>query len=144
MKAHTIKAHLGVLRVLYGYARDDLDIPVTMPHLKPSERPDPADDAREHRILTDDELGRVLDAADDRYRLYFRTLAETGARKSEVLGLTGHRISAGALTFAQQLGRNGAPAPLKTNQSKRTIEITRALAAELRLAGETVNACSGA
>jgi integrase len=76
----------------------------------------------------------VLAALDNRTRLYFRFVAETGARKSEALGLTPRRIGAGSVTFAQQLADDGELAPLKTRQSQRTIEVTRSLAAELRLA----------
>jgi integrase len=135
LKANTIKSHLSVLRALYSFAADDLEIRVTFPRLKRSERPDPADDMREHRILTDDEVVRVLSACDERSRLFFRTVAETGARESEALGLTARRIGDNQIAFREQLARGGGLAPLKTRQSKRTIEITRSLAAELRLAG---------
>ena len=78
----------------------------------------------------------MLDACDERTRLYFRTLAETGARKSEVLGLTLRRIDVESATiaFAEQLDDDSELAPLKTRRSRRTIEITRGLAAELKLA----------
>jgi integrase len=111
-------------------------MPVSMPRLKSSERPRPADDARERRVLTDDELACVLNALCERERLYFRTLAETGARMGEILGLTRRRIGTATITFAEQRGRDGEPAPLKTRTSKRAIEITRSLAAALALAGE--------
>jgi integrase len=88
------------------------------------------------RLLADDELGRVLGALGERERLYFRTLAETGARQSEALGVTGRRIGAGTVTFAEQRSRDGELAPLKTATSRRTIEITRSLAAALTLQGE--------
>jgi integrase len=83
----------------------------------------------------------------DRGRLYFRTFAETGARESEVLGGTPRRIDvAGAtITFREQLGRprrlpdggheGGGLRPLETHVSRRTIEITRSLAAALAVAG---------
>jgi integrase len=146
LKGWTIHSHLAVLSAIYSFARDDLDMPVSMPRLKPSERPRPADDAREHRVLTDDELARVLAAISDRERLYFRTLAETGASESEVLGLTPRRVDVNAATiaFREQLGRprkvaaarweGGGLRPLKTHVSRRTIEITRSLAAALALA----------
>jgi integrase len=134
LKANTIRSHLAVLSVLYAFARDDLDMPVSMPRLKASERPRPADDAREHRVLTDDELAAVLAACEERFALYFRTLAETGARKGEVLGLTRRRVGATTIEFAEQRDRYGDVCPLKTATSRRTIEVTRALAAELALA----------
>jgi integrase len=147
LKGWTIHSHLAVLSAIYSFARDDLDMPVTVPRLKPAERPRPADDAREHRVLNDEELATVLAAVGDRERLYFRTLAEAGARASEVLGLTRRRVdvSAAELAFAEQLGRprritgggheGDGLRPLKTHVSRRTIEITRSLAAELALAG---------
>ena len=134
LKANTIKSHVAALSALYSFARDDLGMPVALPRLKPSERPRATEDAREHRILSDLELAAVLAACDERSRLYFRTVAETGARASEVLGLTPGRISADEIAFREQLARSGELAPLKTPQSRRTIEITRTLAAELRLA----------
>ena len=134
LKANTTVSHLNVLSVLFSFARDDLGIPVSMPRLKMTERPRPADDAREHRVSTDDELARVLDACGERERLYFRVLAETGARASEALGLTARRVGADEITFAEQLARSGELAPLKTPNSRRTIEVTRSLAAELALA----------
>jgi integrase len=85
-KANTVLAYYSTLRAVFTFAADDLDIPVTFPKLKPSELPDPVDDAREHRVLTDDELNRVLAAFDPPLRLYFQTLAETGCRASEALG----------------------------------------------------------
>jgi integrase len=132
LKASTINAHLRTLRVVYGFAADDLGIPVTMPRLKRGERPRDADDAREHRILTDTELARVLDACDARTRLYFRTIADTGMRKSEGLAVTRRRIGADTamLTIAEQLDEDGGLAPIK-NSRRRTIEITRALTGEI-------------
>lgn len=135
LKANTTRAHLSTLRKVYNYANEELGVAVVMPRLKPSERPDPTDDAREKRILTDDELAKVLAACDERTRLYFRTLAETGARASEILGLTAPRVGAGTLAIAKQLDHRGdALVPLKTKQSRRTIEVTRGLTAQLQLA----------
>jgi hypothetical protein len=57
--------------------------------------------------------------------LYFRFLAETGCRMSEGLGLTPRRVGTADVTFAEQLSRRGELVPLKTSQSRRTIEITR-------------------
>ncbi len=132
-KANTVRSYYSVLRAVFHFAASDLDIPVVFPRLKPGELPDPVDDRRERRILTDDELARVLDAALPRTRLLFQTLAETGARASEVLGLTPQSIGDGTITFTRQLGPDGKLRPLKSRRSKRTIEVRRALTAELRL-----------
>ncbi|MGZ4287718.1 MAG: tyrosine-type recombinase/integrase [Solirubrobacteraceae bacterium] len=134
-KFNTVRSHYSTLRAVFSFAASDLDIPIVFPALKPGELPDPADDQREHRVLTDDELARVLAACDDRGRLFVRTLAETGCRVSEVLGLTPQRIGDGTVMIEHQLGRDGRLRPLKSRHSRRTIEITRALAAELKLAG---------
>jgi integrase len=138
-KANTVHAYYSVLRAVFNFAASDLDVPVTFPRLKSSEMPDPVEDQREHRVLTDDELVRLLHACDQRTRLFFQTLAETGARASEVLGLEPHRIGDGTITFAKQLGRDGTLRPLKSRHSRRTLETRRALTAQLRLAaGERV------
>ena len=133
LKASTITGHLKALSAVFTFARDDLGIPVTMPRLKPSERPR-ADEGREQRVLTDAELAKVLDACPEHARLYVRTVAETGARASEVLGLTAPRIGDDSISFVEQLADDGTLAPLKTRQSRRTIEVTRGLAAKLKLA----------
>jgi integrase len=108
-----------------------------MPRLKPSERPRAADDEREHRILTDAELSRVLDACEESARLYFRTLADTGARKGEGLAVTRRRVGSDTamLTIAEQRDAKGEITPIK-NSRKRTIEITRSLTDDLTAAGD--------
>jgi integrase len=135
LKANTIASHLATLSSVFTFARDDLDMPVSMPRLKPKEKPNPADDAREHRILTDSELEVVLAACDPRTRLFFRTLAETGARKSEGLGLLARRVDEGTITFREQLDEAGDLVPLKFPTSRRTIEVTYALSGELIATG---------
>ena len=131
-----MRAHYSALRALFSFAASDLEIPVVFPKLKASELPDPVDDRREHRVLSDEELARVLEARGDRSRLFFRVVAETGCRASEALGLTPQRLDDGTIWLAEQLARDGSLRPLKTRQSKRTIEITRSVSAELRLAGD--------
>jgi integrase len=135
-KANTVRMTYGALRATFNFASRDLDVACVFPALRPKEFPNPADDAREHRVLSDDELQRVLAACPPRIALCVRTLAETGARASEVLGLTPQRVGDGSLTFAQQLARDGSLRPPKTPHSRRTIEIRPALAAELRLHGD--------
>lgn len=110
-KANTVRAYYSTMRAVYGFARTDLDIPVTFPRLKPGELPDPADDEREHRVLSDDELSRILGACDPRMRLFFQTAAETGARGSELLGLIPRRVGRDDRDrSATRQGRAAAPA----------------------------------
>ena len=138
LKANTIRSHYSVLRAAFNFAATDLDILVPFPRLKPGDLPDPAEDQREHRVLSDEELSRVLSSCSGRSRLFFRTLAETGCRCSEALGLTPERVGDGVIKFERQMARDGSLRPLKTRQSKRTIEIALPLSAELRLAGDKV------
>ena len=136
LKANTVRLHYSTLRALFTFAREDLEVPVTFPRLKSSDLPDPGEDQRQHRILDDDGLARVLDAAPTRAALFFRLLAETGCRASEGLGLAPGCVGDGTVTFERQLARDGTLAPLKTRQSRRTVEVTRGLSAQLRLAGD--------
>jgi hypothetical protein len=47
-----VLSYYSTLRSVFTFAASDLDISVTFPRLKPSELPDPVDEAREHRVLT--------------------------------------------------------------------------------------------
>ena len=132
---NTVRSYYSVLRAVFSFAASDLDVPVTFPRLKPGELPDPADDQREQRVLTDEELARVLEAAPMRSRLFFQTCAETGCRASEALGLIPGNVGDGTIAFVRQRGADGTLRPLKSRRSKRTIEVRRALGAQLRLAG---------
>ena len=132
LKANSIETYLSVMNRIYTFAREDLELAVTMPKLKVSERP--ADDSREHRILSDAELTEVLAAFEPPFGLYFRFIAETGCRASEALGLTAQRVGTAEVTFREQLGPDGELAALKTRNSRRTVEIRPVLAAELKLA----------
>jgi integrase len=85
--------------------------------------------------LADDELRAILSALGPREALYFRLLAETGLRASEGLAVTPEAVQGAMLRIRRQLGRDGKPAPLKSRQSRRDIEVTRSLAAEVKLAG---------
>ena len=134
LKANTISTYLSIMNRIYTFAREDLELAVTMPKLKVSERP--ADDSREHRILSDSELAEVLTAFDSPFGLYFRFIAETGCRASEALGLTAQRVGNAEVTFREQLGPNGELVALKTRNSRRTVEVRPALAAELKLAAD--------
>lgn len=135
LKANTVRKYYGVLRAVFTFAHRDLNIPVSFPALRQQDLPDPYDDQREHRILTDDEIGAILGGLEPREALYFRLLAETGLRASEGLAVAPEAIQGATLKVRRQRGPDGKPAPLKSRQSRRDIEITRGLAAELRLAG---------
>lgn len=134
LKANTIHKYYAVLRAVFTFAHRDLKIPVTFPALDAKELPDPEDDQREHRILTDDELKAILAELDIAAARYFRLLAETGLRASEGLAVAPETIRGTTLNVRRQRGGGDKLVPLKSRQSKRDIEITRGLAAEVKLA----------
>jgi len=134
LKANSVRKYYSVLRAVYTFAHRDLNLPVDFPALRQQDLPDPYDDQRDHRILTDEELAVVLSELTPRDELFFRMLTETGLRASEGLAVTPEAIHGTTLRIRQQTGVGGKPVPLKSRQSRRDIEITRTLAAELRLA----------
>lgn len=134
-KGGTIKGHLTALSRVFTYAAKHLDCHAQNPMklLENGERPTSVD-ARDKRVLGIDELHRLMGAADLQYRLIFKVAAETGCRLCEVLGLAWENIDLDAKTisFTKQIDRRGARVPLKTDSSKRSLEIPDALVAELR------------
>ena len=73
---------------MFTYAARHLGLVGTNPVslLDRVERPS-SDDEKPKRILSAEELDRLLDAVEDAYRPLFALAAETGARLGEVLGL---------------------------------------------------------
>lgn len=134
-KGWTIRGQLTVLSAVYKHASRHLGFVGTNPiaSLDRLERPGIGDE-RPKRVLTTDELRRLLAAVDDPYRLLFEFAAETGARLGEVLGVTWGEINLndGVVRFTHQLAPGHQRVPLKTNRSQRSIEITPALTARLR------------
>jgi integrase len=134
-KGWTIKGQLTVLGSIFTYAARHLRFvgvnPVSL--LDKTERPS-SEDERPKRILSSDELTNLLDAVDESYRLLFELAAETGGRLSEVLGLTWECVDfdGGSIHFVQQLDRSGKLSRLKTARSRRWVEVTPPLVAELR------------
>ena len=97
-----------------------------------SERPAP--DAKPQRILTGGEVAAVLDGAEDRYRLIFEFATSTGVRLGECLGVKWSDLDLKNRTasITHQLDRAGNHVPLKTERSRRTIELPGPLVAGLR------------
>ena len=137
LKGWTIKGQLTVLSSIFTYAARHLGLvgvnPVSL--LDRVERPS-SDDERPKRVLSPDELRRLLDAVDEPYRLVFELAAETGGRLAEVLGLVWGEIDLDEQTvcFTHQLDRQGQRVPLKTKRSRRCIEVTPVLVSKLRAA----------
>ena len=131
----TIKGQLGVIGRVFKYAIRHLGLhaenPVSL--LERGERPTIEDE--EKRILAPGELERLLESADDLFRLIFDFAAETGARLAETLGVVWGELDLSAepsVTFTHQLDRKGERVRLKTKRSRRVLEITPALAGKLR------------
>jgi integrase len=87
-----------------------------------------------HRpIFTPEQIERTLAASTDPYRTLFTVAALTGARVSELCGLTWDDVRLddvddADVTFAWQVDRHGNRRPTKTDGSARTVPIPRELA----------------
>ncbi len=79
-------------------------------------------------IFTPEQIEQTLAAATEPYRTLFTVAALTGARVSELCGLTWANIGLDDLddaeiTFAWQVDRKGIRRPTKTDGSARTVPI---------------------
>jgi hypothetical protein len=121
LKAWTIRAALTPLRRILTYAVRERLIPEN-PVARLGRDELPTSDAAERRVFTAEELRRLLDAATPRSRLALRTLAFTGLRASELLGLVWSDVDTGAgiLRVTRQLA-NGERVRPKTPQAVRTV-----------------------
>lgn len=94
--------------------------------LESGERPKVAQTQR-RRIFTADELAQTVARAQGPWRLLFMLAAVTGARLSELLGLVWEDLDLtepdATISFAFQADRRGQRVPLKTEESRRTVEI---------------------
>ena len=130
----TIVIVIGVTNRVYRYAARRLGWagvnPVSL--MLSSERPKPSQGKR-RRVFEGAELERTIAAADEPYRTLFTVAALTGARLSELLGLTWAAVRIdqpedAEVEFAYQLDRGGNLGPTKTDRSARTVPIPRQLA----------------
>ena len=107
---------VGVVNRIYRYAARRLGWVGTNPVslMLSSERPKPSQGKR-RRIFEGGELEQTIAAADEPYRTLFTVAALTGARLSELLGLTWDRVRLDPLDdaeieFALQVDRTGGSA----------------------------------
>lgn len=135
----TIVIVIGVANRLYRYAARRLAWSGTNPVslMLPSERPKPSQGKR-RRIFEGRELEQTIMATSEPYRTLFTLAALTGARLSELLGLTWADIRLAdvddaEIEFGWQVDRHGSRQPTKTDGSARTVPIPKELA--LMLAG---------
>ena len=130
----TIAIVIGVANRIFRYAARRLSWSGTNPVslMLPSERPKPSRSAR-RRIFEGRELEQTISAAPEPYRTLFTLAALTGARVSELLGLTWADVRIGDLDdaeieFSWQLDREGNRRPTKTDGSARTVPVPKQLA----------------
>jgi integrase len=89
--------------------------------------------AKRRPIFTPEQIEQTLAAATEPYRTLFTVAALTGARVSELCGLTWSDarlddLDDAEITFASQVDRKGNRRPTKTDGSARTVPIPRELA----------------
>ncbi len=130
----TIAAVLGAAGRIYKFAARRLGFsgvnPITL--MLSSERPK-VSLAKRAPIFTPEQIEQTLAVASEPYRTLFTVAALTGARVSEICGLTWADVSLddlddGEITFAWQVDRKGNRRPTKTDGSARTVPIPRELA----------------
>ncbi|HEX2071013.1 MAG TPA: tyrosine-type recombinase/integrase [Thermoleophilaceae bacterium] len=131
---------VGIIQVanrVFKYAQRRLDWrgvnPISL--MERSERPKASGAKR--RIYQGDELAQTLAASRGQSRLLFTLAAVTGARLSELLGLTWADLNIenpaeATITFTHQVDRRGQRVPLKTTDSEGVVVIPRAIATTLQ------------
>ncbi len=92
--------------------------------------------AAKRPIFHGEQLAQTLAAAGEPFKTLFAVGAVTGARISECLGLAWADVAlddldAAVVRFERQVDRQGQRQPLKTDESRRAVEIPRQLAAML-------------
>jgi integrase len=133
-RAWTVRGALTPAGRVFDYARRRMgwagQNPVRL--LDQSERP--RSDQRERRVLTGDELERLLARGDGRHRLIFAFAAGTGARSARSSASSGSALDfdAGTVELTNQVDRRGRYVELKTARSRRTVELPTQLVNALR------------
>lgn len=125
---------LGVVNRIYRYAARRLGWAGTNPVslMLPAERPKPSQ-TKPRRVFEGQELEQVIAAARGIWRPFFVLAAVTGARLSELCGLTWECVHLDDLDDAEieflwQVDRRGQRRPSKKDSSVRTVPIPRELA----------------
>lgn len=134
LRAWTVRGHLTVAGRIFEYAQRRLGWAGANPVRALDRHERPRSDQRERRVLDRAELERLLAAAEEPYATAYAFAASTGARLGETLGLRWRRLDldAGVASITHQLDRRGAYVPLKTERSRRTVELPAALVGALR------------
>jgi integrase len=130
---HTVHNYWGALHLVLGYAvRRGVIAGNPAARLTSSEQPKPGSSRR--RFLSRAEIGKLLDAAPDRYRVALTCSVFSGLRLSELLGLTWRDVDfeRGVIQVTHQLARDGSRQSLKTPAARRDVVLMPELAAALR------------
>jgi integrase len=126
LRGSTTLTALRPLSKILAHAARRGAIPVNpCSQLERGERPR-LDDQRPKRILTLEEMQALIDNADcEHYRCLLELLLTTGLRIGEALGLSVGDLDRrhSLIRVEHQLGRDGARTPLKTEESRRAIDI---------------------
>jgi integrase len=135
LKGWTITSSLRPLSMILGQAARKGRIPVNpISQLERGERPK-HDDERPKRILTLQEMQALTAATETiQMRCLFELLLAGGLRIGEALGLTSTDLdhTHSIIRVQHQLARDGTRTPLKTPESRRTIDIPPQLMRKLR------------
>ena len=135
LRGSTINTTLRPLSRILAHACRRGHIPLNpLTQLERGERPR-LDDQRPKRILTLEEMQALLAAADgERYRCLLELLLTTGLRIGEALGLSAADLDPqhAIVRVECQLGRDGTRTALKTEESRRALDIPPQLMRRLR------------
>jgi len=135
LKGWTITSSLRPLSMILSQAARKGRIPVNpMSQLERGERPK-HDDERPKRILTLEEMQAIVASTETlQMRCLFELMLATGVRIGEALGLTvaDLDIDKAIIRVECQLGRDGDRTPLKTDESRRAIDIPPRLMRRIR------------
>jgi integrase len=129
----TIRGHLTPLSRVMAYAvRKGMAGANPVKLLDKGERPPVASSRKQ--VLERDEIAKLIAAAPARYRPLIATVAFTGLRISEALGLVWEDVDfeAGVVRVRRQLGRDGDRVEPKTEEAQRDVLLLPALARVLR------------
>jgi len=129
----TIRGVLTCLSSLYAWAvRRGKVATNPVRGLERGERP--AAEGREKRVLSREEIGKLVAAATPTYRPVLATAVFSGLRLMELLGLRWADVEfeRGELHVRSQLSRKGTLVPLKTRSCKRDVVLMPELAAMLK------------
>jgi len=129
----TVRGHLTPLSRLMAYAvREGMAAVNPVNQLDKGERPPVASTRKQ--VLEQGEIAKLIAAAPTRYRPLIATVAFTGVRISEALGLVWGDVDfdAGLVRVRKQLDRHGQRVDPKTEESQRDVLLLPTIARVLR------------